>query len=320
MSVLVTGGAGFIGSHLIDRLVEQGRRVVCLDNFDAYYGADVKRANLARALESGLVELVEGDIRDAALCGELLGRGDVEAVAHLAARAGVRPSIEDPVVYEEVNCVGTVNLLEAARQAGSVRKFVFGSSSSVYGINSKVPFGEDDPVTQPISPYAVTKRAGELMCHAYHHLYGLPIVCLRFFTVYGARQRPDLAIHKFTRMISAGESIPVFGDGTARRDYTYFSDIVDGITAALEAPLEFEIINLGNSDPVELGRLIEIIQECVGREAVIDRLPDQPGDVPITYADVSKAGRLLGYEPRVPIGQGIAQFVEWFRSTSQSGA
>ncbi|MCK4375008.1 MAG: GDP-mannose 4,6-dehydratase [Candidatus Brocadiae bacterium] len=320
MRVLVTGGAGFIGSHLLDRLVEGGRWAVCLDNFDDLYSPQVKRANIADALASGRVELVEGDIRDAELCRSLLARDDVRAVVHLAARAGVRPSIEQPALYQQVNCEGTVNLLEAARLAHGVEKFIFGSSSSVYGINSKIPFSEDDPIAQPISPYAATKRAGELLCHVYHHLYGLPVVCLRFFTVYGPRQRPDLAIHKFTRLIANGEPIPVYGDGTSRRDYTYYSDVVDGIMAALEAPLDFEIINLGNSEPVELHRLIELIEECLGREARIERLPDQPGDVPVTYADISKARRLLGYEPRFPIGQGIADFVEWFSRTCRRGA
>jgi len=312
MSILVTGGAGFIGSHVVDRLTARGERVVCLDNFNAYYPADVKRANIEGALATGLVELVEGDVRDGELCRRLV-EGGVESIIHLAARAGVRPSIEEPVLYEEVNCIGTLNLLEAARRAG-VKKFVFGSSSSVYGVNSKVPFSEDDPISRPISPYAATKRAGELLCHVYHHLYGLPVVCLRFFTVYGPRQRPDLAIHKFTRLIDAGKPIPVFGDGKSRRDYTYCSDIVDGVIAALDRPFEFEIFNLGNSDPVELWRLIALIEEALEKKARIERLPEQPGDVPVTYADISRARALLGYEPRFPIRQGIAKFVEWYKA------
>ena len=318
MAVLVTGGAGFIGSHLVERLVGRGEQVVCLDCFDDFYPPAVKRENLGSALGSGRVELVEGDIRDPGLCRRLLGRDDVRAVIHLAARAGVRPSIEQPVLCEEVNCVGTLNLLEAARE-GSVEAFIFGSSSSVYGVNAKVPFSEDDPIAQPISPYAATKRAGELMCHVFHHLHGLPIACLRFFTVYGPRQRPDLAIHKFTRLMEAGEAIPVYGDGTSRRDYTFVSDVVDGLVAALDARLDFEIINLGNSEPVELRELIRLIEEATGRQARIERLPDQPGDVPVTYADISKAERLLGYAPRYPIGKGLAEFVEWFRRAHGAG-
>jgi UDP-glucuronate 4-epimerase len=312
MSILVTGGAGFIGSHVVEGLAERGDDVVCLDNFNDYYAPDLKRRNIQGALATGRVTLLEGDIRDAELCRSAVADNDVTALIHLAARAGVRPSIEEPALYEEVNGLGTVNLLEVAREAG-VEKFVFGSSSSVYGVNSKIPFSEDDPVTQPISPYAATKRAGELMCHVYHHLYDLPVVCLRFFTVYGPRQRPDLAIHKFARLIEAGEPIPMYGDGTSRRDYTYVSDIVDGVLAALDRPLEFEIINLGNSDPIELGELIRIIEEAMGKEARIEQLPEQPGDVPVTYADVSKARRLLGYDPQFPIRQGIERFVQWFR-------
>ncbi len=320
MSVLVTGGAGFIGSHLIDRLLADrpDESVVCLDSFDPYYDPAVKRANIADALETGRLVLIEGDIRDADVCEEALAQGPVRQVVHLAARAGVRPSIREPALYYDVNCTGTVNLLEAARKVGTVERFVFGSSSSVYGVNSKVPFSEADPVEQPISPYASTKRAGEMLCRVYHHLYGIPIVCLRFFTVYGPRQRPDLAIHKFARLISRGEPIPVFGDGTSRRDYTYCSDIVDGIMAVLGPkgePLEFEIINLGNSEPVMLRELIALIEDALGRKARIDRLPMQPGDVPVTYADIDKARRLLGYSPEFPIARGMAEFVEWLRGT-----
>ncbi len=322
MSVLVTGGAGFIGSHLVDRLAAAGRRVRVLDNFDPFYPPEVKRANLAGALATGSVELIEGDVRDARLCRSVLGGGEVEAVVHLAARAGVRPSIEEPALYEEVNCAGTLNLLEAARRAGGLRRFILGSSSSVYGADAPVPFREADAAGEPVSPYAATKRAAELYGHVYHRLHGLPVLCLRLFTVYGPRQRPDLAIHKFTRLIEAGEPIPVYGDGTSRRDYTYCDDVVDGVMAALGPAgdgLGFEIINLGHSEPVELRRLIEMLEWALGREARIERLPDQPGDVPATCADISKARRLLGYEPRVPIGQGIAAFVEWFRAR-QAGA
>jgi len=317
VSILVTGGAGFIGSHLMDRLLRErpDEKVICLDSFDAYYAPVVKRANIENALATGRVELVRGDIRDADLCRRVFERGDVRQVVHLAARAGVRPSIEEPALYYDVNCTGTVNLLEAARLAGGTEMFVFGSSSSVYGVNSKVPFSEEDPVEQPISPYASTKRAGELLCRVYHHLYGLRVVCLRFFTVYGPRQRPDLAIHKFARLMAEGRAIPLFGDGTSRRDYTYFSDIVDGIMACLgEAgrELQFEIINLGNSQPTMLRDLVSLLEDAMGRKAQIERLPDQAGDVPVTYADVGKARRLLGYDPQMPIAQGIAEFVEWF--------
>ncbi len=316
MAVLVTGGAGFIGSHLLDRLVQRGDDVVCLDNFDDYYAPEAKRANVASAAASGRVELVEGDIRDAGLCMDVVGRADVEAVVHLAARAGVPASLERPQLCEQVNCGGTVNLLEAARRSGRVGRFVFASSSSVYGLNSKVPFAEDDPVPHPVSPYAATKRAGELLCHVYHHLYGLSVACLRFFTVYGPRQRPDLAIHRFARLIEDGRPVPVCGDGDASRDYTYVSDTVDGIVAALDAPpgrIGFEVINLGNGSPVRLCELVELIQESLGREAAIERRPPRPGDVPVTWADLSRAQALLGYEPRVPIRQGLARFVEWLR-------
>ena len=316
MSILVTGGAGFIGSHVLDRLVARppraGEPIVALDNFDNFYPEPVKRANIAGAIAHG-VQLVEGDIRDAGLCRALFERHRFRAVIHLAARAGVRPSIEQPELYEQVNCGGTVHLLEAARRAGGVERFIFGSSSSVYGITGRVPFSEDDPVAQPISPYAATKRAGELLCHVYNHLYGLPIVCLRFFTVYGPRQRPDLAIHKFTKLIDAGRPIPLFGDGSTSRDYTHVSDIVDGVMAALERPLGFEVINLGNSEPCELRELVRLIEGSLGKKARVERLPMQPGDMPVTCADISKARRLLGYAPRFPIGQGIAEFVEWFK-------
>ncbi len=311
MSILVTGGAGFIGSHVLDRLALMGRRAVCLDNFNDYYSAAVKRDNIAGALASGAVELVEGDICDLELCRRVFEQHSVRQVIHLAARAGVRPSIREPRLYERVNCQGTVNLLGCARETGT-DLFIFGSSSSVYGLSERVPFREDDPAERPISPYAATKRAGELMCHTYHHLYGLRAVSLRFFTVYGPRQRPDLAITKFVRLIGAGRPIPVYGDGSSRRDYTYVSDIVDGVIAALESDLDYEIINLGNSNPVTLSRMIGMVEEALGTKAEIDRRPDQPGDVPVTCADICKARRLLGYEPRFPFAEGLKAFGQWF--------
>lgn len=313
MATLVTGAAGFIGSHLTERLAAEGRRVVCLDDFNNYYAPEIKRANLSAALKMPNVQLYEGDIRDAELCERVFKRESVSQVVHLAARAGVRPSLKDPLPYEDVNCRGTLILLELARQH-HVRKFVFGSSSSVYGNSRRIPFTEEDPVSEPISPYAATKRAGELYCYNYHHLYGLPTVCLRFFTVYGPRQRPDMAIHKFTRWIDEGRTVDMFGDGSTKRDYTFYSDIVDGVVAALDAKADFEIINLGDSRVVELRQLIALIERALGKSAEIRQLPEQPGDVKITYADISKATRLLGYKPKFPIEKGIEIFVQWYKA------
>jgi UDP-glucuronate 4-epimerase len=317
--ILVTGGAGFIGSHLVRRLLARGDRVTVLDEFNDYYDPRRKRANVAGWLDRDDFRLVEGDIRDAELVERLFagdggdGGGGFDAVVHLAARAGVRPSLEQPLLYEEVNCIGTLHLLEAARRHGP-EVFIFGSSSSVYGINQKVPFSEDDPVDQPISPYATTKRTGELLCFNYHHLYGLKTACLRFFTVYGPAQRPEMAIHKFTERLSRGDKLPMFGRGDSRRDYTYVDDIVDGIVAALDLAPGFEIFNLGGAETTRLGDLVAWLAEELAVEPRIEYLPDQPGDVPITYADVSKAARMLGYSPKVPIREGLRRFVAWYRS------
>jgi UDP-glucuronate 4-epimerase len=318
-NILVTGGAGFIGSHLVDHLLgDPNYRVVVVDNFNDFYDPAIKRANVSHSRRQGGFELVEADIADAAKMDELFARGRFDMVVHLAARAGVRPSLERPLDYEDANVRGTYVLLEAAHRAG-VGRFVFGSSSSVYGINSRVPFTEDDPVAMPISPYAATKIAGEAACHAYSHLYGMTIICLRFFTVYGARQRPDLAIHKFARLISEGRPVPVFGDGSTRRDYTYIDDIISGVTAAMEYDdSPFEVINLGESQTVELGRLVSLLEDAIGRRAVINYHPPQPGDVPITYADISKARRLLGYDPRTKIEAGIERFVGWFMNRGEA--
>jgi len=313
--VLITGGAGFIGSHLTERLLARGDSVTALDEFNDYYDPAIKRANVASFLDRADYRLVEGDIRDAARVDRLFHDSGFDAVVHLAARAGVRPSLAQPILYEEVNCIGTLHLLEAARHHGP-ENFVFGSSSSVYGINEKVPFAEDDPVEQPISPYATTKRAGELLCFNYHHLYGLKTSCLRFFTVYGPRQRPEMAIHKFTRRLARGDSIPMFGDGSTRRDYTYIDDIIDGVVAALDARFGFEILNLGGAETTSLADLVRWIAGELEVEPTIEYLPDQPGDVPLTYADVAKARRLLGYAPRVPIREGIKKFVEWYRTNN----
>ena len=313
-NVLVTGGAGFIGSHLVARLLAEGQwRVTVVDDFNDFYDPALKRRNVEPHLGREGFALSEADIRDRAALDEIFREGTFDCIVHLAARAGVRPSLAEPVLYTETNIGGTVNLLELARAHG-VKQFVFGSSSSVYGENEKVPFAEDDPIFKPISPYAATKAAGELLCHTYSHLWGLRCVCLRFFTVYGARQRPDLAIHKFARLISEGKPIPVFGDGTTRRDYTYVDDIVAGVRAAMDYEAsDYEVINLGGSRTVELRELIALLERELGRKAVIDRRPTQPGDVPQTYADVSKARRLLGYEPGTPIEEGIRRFVEWFK-------
>ena len=312
--VLVTGGAGFIGSHLVERLLGEGRwRVHVVDDFNDFYDPALKRRNVAPHLSREDFRLHEADIRDRAALAAVFRGAAFDCVVHLAARAGVRPSLAEPLLYAETNITGTLNLLELSRAHG-VRQFVFGSSSSVYGENEKVPFSEDDPVFKPVSPYAATKAAGELLCHTYAHLWGLRSVALRFFTVYGARQRPDLAIHKFARLISEGRPVPVFGDGTTRRDYTFVEDIIAGVRAAMDYEASaFEIINLGESRTVELRELIGLLERELGRDAIIDRQPLQPGDVPQTFADTRKARRLLGYDPRTPIEEGIRRFVEWFR-------
>ena len=317
--VLVTGGAGFIGSHLCHRLLGRGDRITVLDDFNDFYDPARKRENVAGVLRrpeaAGAFRLVEGDIRDQGLVDGLFAEGGFDAVVHLAARAGVRPSLAEPILYEDVNCIGTLRLLEAARRHGP-RVFVFGSSSSVYGINDKVPFAEDDPVEQPISPYATTKRTGELLCYNYHHLYGFRTSCLRFFTVYGPAQRPEMAIHKFTDLLARGRAVPMFGDGSSRRDYTFITDIIDGVEAALDAAPGFEILNLGGAETTALSELVEWLAEALGVEPRIDYLPEQPGDVPITYADVTKARRLLGYSPKVPIREGLRRFVAWYQERS----
>lgn len=298
---------------MCERLVRDGLTVVGLDNFDDFYDPAVKRANITECLESEQFELVEADIRDAEAVGTVLAGRDIDIIVHLAARAGVRPSIEDPLTYEDVNINGTMVLLEGARRFG-VKKFVFGSSSSVYGNNEKVPFSEMDNVDFPISPYAATKKAGELICHTYSHLYGIDMVCLRLFTVYGPRQRPDLAIHKFCKLIERGEPIPVFGDGSMQRDFTYIDDIIEGIVGAMSRCEGYEIYNLGESRPVRLDVLISEIEKALGKRAEINRLPVPPGDVRQTYADVTKAEERLGYKPKTEITAGLKRFVEWFRN------
>ncbi len=307
--IVVTGGAGFIGSHLCEALLDRGDQVVALDCLDDFYDPAVKRRNLAVAMRNDRFRLVEGDIRDPATVNSVIG-SDVDAVVHLAARAGVRPSIEQPMLYNDVNIIGTGVILEACR-AAKVQRVIFGSSSSVYGNNEKVPFSESDNVDHPISPYAATKRAGELLCHTYHHLYDMPVTCLRFFTVYGPRQRPDLAIHKFSRLIRSGQPIPVFGDGSMMRDYTYVDDIVDGVLRAIDRCDGYAIYNLGESQPVALSDLVAMLEEALGQKAIIDRRPLQPGDVMRTFADITLARRELGFEPTTDMRTGLAHFVEW---------
>ena len=317
-SILITGGAGFIGSHLVERLLgEGGWRITVVDDFNDFYSPSIKRDNISQHLSNPNFTLVEADIRDADALANAFDDTNFNCIVHLAARAGVRPSLNEPRLYVETNVNGTVNLLELAR-AHRVKQFVFGSSSSVYGVNPKVPFSEDDPIFNPISPYAATKAAGELICHSYAHLYDMRIVCLRFFTVYGARQRPDLAIHKFAKLISEGKPIPVFGDGTTRRDYTYVDDIIAGVRAAIDYDAtDYEVINLGESRTVELRELISLIETELGKRAQIDWQPPQPGDVPQTFADISKARKLLRYDPQTQIEAGIQRFVQWFKSSQQ---
>ncbi len=329
-SVLVTGGAGFIGSHLVESLLAAGRRVVVFDNFNDFYDLRIKLANLAAIQLSarscdGELRVLKGDLRspgDLARAIAAAGLPGQVSVVHLAAMAGVRPSIEQPRLYHEVNVGGTLNLLEACRAAG-VRRVAFASSSSVYGNNPQVPFAEIDPVDQPISPYAVTKKAGELLCHNYHHLYGMSVACLRFFTVYGPRQRPDLAVHKFTRLLAVNRPIPFYGDGSTRRDYTYVTDTLQGVLGALNwlesstAPV-YDIFNLGESQTVALTRLVELLGSAMGVTPVLEHLPQQPGDVDCTYADIDKARRILGYDPRVGIEEGIVRFVAWYRGQAGS--
>jgi UDP-glucuronate 4-epimerase len=310
---LVTGGAGFIGSNLVDRLLQDGNAVTVFDNFDPFYERVRKQANLWGAAHSPGFRLMEGDITNEHAVAAAFEECQPEVIVHLAARAGVRPSIEDAIGYTRVNVEGTLRLLEQARRRPETR-FVFASSSSVYGDRADGPFRESDRVDDPISPYAATKKAGELLCHTYHHLYGLSVVCLRFFTAYGPRNRPDLAIAKFTRLIDRGEAIPLFGDGTTRRDYTFIDDIVDGIVRAAERCQGFAVYNLGNSNPVQLSRLVSMIGQALGRTPRLQHKPMQPGDVRETFADVSLAGRELGYAPTTNLEEGIRRYVAWYRA------
>lgn len=309
---LVTGGAGFIGSHLVDRLLEEGWRVTVVDNFDPFYEPAIKEQNIAAHLEHPSYSLYRLDIRDlVGLRAELAN--DYDVIVHLAAKAGVRPSIEDPIAYQEVNVAGTQNMLEFARERG-IKQFVFASSSSVYGVNPNVPWREDDHVLMPISPYASTKVSGELLGHVYSHLYGIRVIALRFFTVYGPRQRPDLAIHKFARLMLEGKPIPFYGDGTSRRDYTYIDDIIAGVRAAMDYDAtSYEVVNLGNNYTIHLTELVSKLEKTLGVTAKLDHLPEQSGDVPQTWADMAEAKRMLTYVPKTSLAPGLARFAEWLR-------
>ena len=312
MNFLVTGGAGFIGYHVCERLLHDGHAVWALDDLNNFYDPKIKLANVRDLqTQSKRFTFAQGDLTDRACLDDLLGGVKFDQIVHLAARAGVRPSLEQPALYQRVNVEGTAHLLEAAR-LNHVKKITVASSSSVYGVNSKVPFTERDPIFSAISPYAASKLACEALGHVYHHVYGMDIAMLRFFTVYGPRQRPDLAIHKFARLISAGKPIPVFGDGSSARDYTCANDTVDGVIACTQKEFGYEIFNLGESQTVTLSRLIELLEKRLGKKAIIDRQPPQPGDVPITFADISKAEKMLGYYPRIKIEEGMRLFIEWF--------
>lgn len=314
MTILVTGGAGFIGSHLCGHLLEKGRRVLCLDNFDTFYDPEIKERNIAAMLEDSNFALLRGDIRDEDVLKKVFAENEVDCVVHLAAKAGVRPSIRQPAEYMDVNVNGTACLLEAMRKAG-VNRLVFGSSSSIYGNQDKMPFSESDDVSRPISPYAASKRSGELLAHVYHHLYGMDVVCLRFFTVYGPRQRPDLAIHKFTQLALNGQPIPLYGDGLTRRDYTFVEDIVGGIMTLIETPGQgFEIFNIGSGNPVTLFDMVKALEKVLNKPLLINFLEKQPGDVEQTWADISKARKAFGYQPSVSFGEGVRRFVEWFQT------
>ncbi|HCU07034.1 MAG TPA: epimerase [Holosporales bacterium] len=312
MKILITGVAGFIGSNLAEKLLSAGNRIVGLDNFDPFYDKRIKLNNLQQLSKNPYFSFYEGDILDNALLNKLFSNEKIEIVIHLAAKAGVRPSILDPVGYYHTNVIGTLNILEAMKKY-QVKKMVFASSSSVYGNNETVPFMETDIVDFPISPYAASKKAGELLCHTYHHLYGFDIFCMRFFTVYGPKQRPDLAIHKFTKALINQEEIPFYGDGSSRRDYTHISDIINGIECAIEKIEGFNIFNLGESKTTSLSELVEYLEKYTNEKAKLIKLPFQPGDVNITYANTEKARKLLNYHPTMNIDDGLKEFVEWFK-------
>jgi UDP-glucuronate 4-epimerase len=311
-NILVTGGAGFIGSNLIEKLLKEGYEVVCLDNFNDYYNPQIKRNNIKPYLREKRFDLIEADIRDKDTLKKVFEKYKFRKVIHLAAQAGVRLSLKQPNLYVDVNVNGTLNLLELSKEY-KIKYFVFGSSSSVYGATKEIPFSEEGKLT-PISPYGVSKRTGELLCSTYNHLYNLPVTVLRFFTVYGPRQRPDMAIHKFTKLIDEGKEICLYGNGETSRDYTYISDIIEGIISALNTDFNYEIFNLGNSNPTNLSRLISLIEKNLGKTVKIKYLPEQPGDPSSTFADISKSKRILNYKPKIKMEEGIKNFIEWYKN------
>jgi len=313
MEILVTGGAGFIGSHVCGALLEKGMKVICVDNFNDYYDPKFKEQNISSCLKDKNFNIYREDITDIAGLRRIFKKSKIERIIHLAARAGVRPSITQPVLYEQVNVLGTLNLLILAKEF-KVKNFIFCSSSSVYGDLKEIPFSESGRTDNPLSPYAATKKSAELLCHAYSHVYSIPAMCLRLFTVYGPRGRPDMAPYKFTELIYNDKELQMFGDGTTKRDYTYVTDIVEGILASLSKEFKFEVINLGNSKPVELKKFISIIEENLGKKANIKKVPLQPGEVDVTYADIKKAKRLLGWEPKIKVEEGMKKFVEWYKN------
>lgn len=317
-TILITGAAGFMGSHLSEAMIKNGHQVVGIDNFDAYYPRPLKEHNLRDVLQCDAFTLIEGDIRNTGLMDELVRTHRPEVILHWAAKAGVRPSIEKPADYASVNVEGTAAVLQAASQFPAT-KIIFASSSSIYGAANPLPFVEQADVSRPISPYAATKIACEALCHSFHHLYGLPIICLRLFTVYGPRQRPDLAINKFARLISEDQPIPLFGDGCSTRDYTYVDDVVDAVSRAVSADFKFEIVNIGSGNPISLADLVTELQNAMGSEATIDWQPDQPGDVPHTHADITRANQILGWQPQMTIAEGLKRFTQWYKKNVNSG-
>lgn len=309
--ILVTGGAGFIGSHLVEKLLERDETVLCLDNFNDFYDPKIKEKNISKALNHPNFILVRGDILDNKLLDATFTKYQIKTIVHLAAIAGVRPSLLSPSLYVDIDVKGTVNLLEKAKEY-KIEQFIFGSSSSVYGVNKKIPFSENDPTDSQISPYAAAKKAAEIYCQTFHSLYEIPITILRLFTVYGPRQRPDMAIHKFTRLICEQKPIQMYGDGGSERDYSYIDDVMEGIIGAVDKKFDFEIFNLGNSKTIKLKKLIELISSKLGQKPKIEMVPDQPGDVPITFADIARAKKMLGYNPKVSIELGIKKFIQWY--------